>query len=51
MPSSTQLQIHKLRKTSWGALVAQSVKSQTLDFGSGHNLTVCGFEPHIGALH
>ena len=25
-----------------------SVKRQTLDFGSGHDLTVCEIEPHIG---
>ena len=25
---------------SWGVRVAQSVKCQTLDFGSGHDLTV-----------
>ena len=23
------------------------VEHPTLDFGSGHDLTVCGFEPHI----
>ena len=28
-------------------LVAQSVKRLTLDFCSGHDLTVRGFEPHI----
>ena len=27
--------------------VAQSVKCLTLDFGSGHDLTVCGIEPHV----
>ena len=27
--------------------MAQSVKRQTLDFGPGHDLTVCGIEPHI----
>ena len=26
--------------------MAQSVKRPTLDIGSGHDLTVCGFEPH-----
>ena len=31
-----------------GAWVAQSVKRMTLDFVSGHDLTVCEFEPHIG---
>ena len=30
-----------------GAWVAQSVKHLILDFGSGHDLTVCGFEPHV----
>ena len=28
--------------------MAQSVKRQTLDFGSGHDLTVRGIEPHSG---
>ena len=28
--------------------MAQSVEHLTLDFGSGHDLTVRGFEPHIG---
>ena len=32
----------------WGAWVAQSGKRPTLDFSSGHNLTVCGFQPHVG---
>ena len=31
-----------------GAWVAQSIKLQTLDFSSGHDLTVCEFEPHVG---
>ena len=30
--------------------MAQSVKHPTLGFGSGHDLTVCGFKPHVG-LH
>ena len=30
--------------------MAQSLKHLTLGFGSGHDLTVCGFEPRIG-LH
>ena len=30
-----------------GAWVAQSVKRPTLDFGSGHDLMVCGFEPTL----
>ena len=36
-------------ENKWGdARVAQSVKCLTLDFGSGHDLTVCEFEPCIG---
>ena len=27
--------------------MAQSVKRLTLDFGSGHDLTVCEFEPQV----
>ena len=30
--------------------MAQSVKHLTLDFGSGHDLTVREFKPHVG-LH
>ena len=30
------------------AWVAQSVKCLPLGFGSGHDLTVCEFEPHVG---
>ena len=30
-----------------GVWVAQSVKRPTLDFGSGHDLTVCESEPHV----
>ena len=29
------------------ALVAESVEHPTLDFGSGHDLMVCGTKPHI----
>ena len=31
-----------------GSWVAQLVKGPTLDFGSGHDLTVCEIEPHVG---
>ena len=31
-----------------GTWVAQSIKRQALDFGSGHDLLVPGFELHIG---
>ena len=33
------------KRQHWGTWVAQSVVS---DFGSGHDLPVRGFEPHIG---
>ena len=35
---------------AWGPWVAQSVEPLTLGFGSGHDLTVHGFEPRI-SLH
>ena len=31
-----------------GPWVAQLVECPTLDFGSGHDLTVHEFEPHVG---
>ena len=34
--------------TYGGTWVAQSVKCLTLGFDSGHDLTVRGFEPHLG---
>ena len=30
-----------------GTWVAQLVKHTNLDLGSDHDLTVCGFEPHV----
>ena len=36
------------KRNEWGTSVAQSVKHLTLVFGSGHDLTVHGFEPCIG---
>ena len=36
-----------ISKQLQGHLVAQLVNRLTFDFGSGHNLTVCGFEPCI----
>ena len=36
------------KKTVGGAWVAQLVKCLTLDFGSGHDLTVCEIRPHLG---
>ena len=32
---------------AWGTWVAQSVRHPTIDFSSGHDLTVCEMEPHI----
>ena len=32
----------------WGTWVVQSVEHPTLDFGTGHDLTVPGFEPQVG---
>ena len=32
----------------WGAWVAQSAECPTLDFSSGHDLTIRGFEPRVG---
>ena len=44
--------IKKQNKTNkhllWGTWVAQSVNHLTRDFGSGHGLTLHGFEPHVG---
>ena len=37
--------LSKTGEDSRGTWVAQSVKRPTLGFGSGHDLTVCGFEP------
>ena len=37
-----------LKRGGGGAWVAQLIKHLTLDFSSGHDLTVRGFEPHIG---
>ena len=35
--------------TTRGAWVARSVMCLTLDFGSGHDLSVCEFEPWLGS--
>ena len=43
------LKLKKRKQTGLrGAWAAQSVKHLALDFGSGHGLSVCEFEPHIG---
>ena len=39
--------IFLFKKRSRGTWVAQSVEEPTLDFGSGHDLTVREFEPRI----
>ena len=38
---------HLKGTSSWGTWVAQLIKQPTLGFGSGHDLTVCEFEPRI----
>ena len=37
-----------LKLKVWGSWVAQLFKCLTLDFGSGHDLTVCEIEPQTG---
>ena len=37
----------KLKREVRDPWVAQLVKRPTLDFGSAHDLTVCGIEPHL----
>ena len=41
---STLVKVHHKR----GTWVAQVVKRPTLDFHPGHDLTVGGFQPHVG---
>ena len=41
-------QVHNLPLIPWGTWVAQSVQRLTLDFSSGHDLTVHEIEPHVG---
>ena len=36
-----------LKGLSWGTWVAQSVKCPTLGFGSGHDLMIHEFKPHV----
>ena len=31
----------------WGPWVAQLLKHLTLNFGSGHDLTICEIKPHV----
>ena len=38
----------KSKDLSLGYLVAQSIKHPSLDFGSGHDLTIHGIEPCLG---
>ena len=44
------LKIKEIKKKIIGAWMALSVELPTLDFGSGHDLTLCEFELHVG-LH
>ena len=37
-----------VKLAEWGVWVAQSVMCPTLDFGSGHDLTVHETEPRVG---
>ena len=39
--------MNTLRIEYRGTCVAQVVKYLTIGFGSGHDLTVCDFKPHI----
>ena len=49
--SSMQMYSHTNHNSClWGTRVAHWAKRLTLDFGSGHDLGVPGFKPHIG-LH
>ena len=43
-----QPQNTSLLKMLWSTWAAPSVKGLTLGFGSGRDLTVCEFEPHVG---
>ena len=44
-----ELKVIKVAYVGWDSWVAQSVKCPTLGFSSGPELSVCEFEPHIGA--
>ena len=41
-------EIYILQKQGWGVWVGQSIKHPTLDFGSGHDLTVGEMKPCVG---
>ena len=43
----TRIPMSIKRKMDRGDWVAQLVKCPTLDFGSGHDLTVGEFDPHV----
>ena len=45
--TSSVIREMKIKATVRGAWAAQSVEHPTLDFGSGHDLTVRGTEPPI----
>ena len=46
--SHQDLLVHIKKFRFGGTWVAQLVKGLTLDFNPGHDLTVPGFEPHVG---
>ena len=47
LPRYKELYVESFKKHHrWGTWVAQSVKCLPLGFGSGHDLMVCGFDPH-----
>ena len=45
---NSRLPVPKKTPLPWGAWVAQSVKHPILGFGSGHDLKVHEFKPHVG---
>ena len=45
--SSLQFGSPLKKQNNWDAWVAPSIKHPTLDFGSDHDLMVCGIELHV----
>ena len=48
MTPAKRKQLKKQHTGARGTWAAQSVELPTLDFGSDHDLTVCGVEPWLG---
>ena len=44
-----KLTLFQKMKKPWGAWMAQLIKCPTLNFGSGHDLTVMGWGPALGS--